>query len=297
MVEANRCKNVSPESWLPPRPLQCECLQLWEFYSINQTLNFSGKYNAVQAVTLHRVLWGTYQLCQEVWFGSEAFLVNCQLRPTWECRGAGNTSAGMTRIWSKKMNTSFMRVPCKPGMREMMFVKFCEREGMKVSNIFIILQHNVWWGLNCKCVILISVNGRKKQRRNGNLYVHFYVYLKIYSQSVTFRRAHLAAAVSGDLWKSHRSRSGHTNRVKLQVAGVLHFVIQELSWCILILPIKKSHTRTQSSGKEHWRLWTKPVKIKERQFRPLEKLMAFSQEHHEHTISGSSPHISNVSKW
>lgn len=67
------------------------------------------------------------------------------------------------------------------------------------------------------------------------------MYLSIHSQSITFRCAHLAAAVSGNLWKSHWSRSGHTNRVKLQVAGVLHFVIQELSWCIWILPIKKSH--------------------------------------------------------
>lgn len=54
-------------------------------------------------------------------------------------------------------------------------VKFCEREGMKVSNIFIILQNNnVWWGLNCKCVILTSVNRREKQRRNRNLYIYTY---------------------------------------------------------------------------------------------------------------------------
>lgn len=153
--------------------------------------------------------------------------------------------SGMTRIWSKKRITSFMRVPCQTGVREMMFEKFCEREGMKVSNIFTILQNNnVWWGLNGKCVILTSVSKRKKQRRNGNLSIHLYMYLNLYSQSVTFRRACLAAAVSGNLWKSHWSRSGHTNRVKLQVAGVLHFVIQELSWCILILPIKKSHTDT-----------------------------------------------------
>lgn len=165
-------------------------------------------------MTLHRVLWGTYRLCQEVWFGSEALPVNCQLRPTWERCGAGNTCAGMTRIWSKERITRFMRVPRQPGVREMMFVKFCEREGMKVSKIFIILKNNnVWWGLNCKCVILTSVKGRNKQRRNGNLYIHLYMYLNIYSQSVTFRRAHLAAAVSGNPWNSHWSRSGHTNRV------------------------------------------------------------------------------------
>lgn len=42
-------------------------------------------------------------------------------------------------------------------------------------------------------------NRRKKQRRNGNLYIHLYMYLNIYSQSITFRHAHLAAAVSGNL--------------------------------------------------------------------------------------------------
>lgn len=168
---------------------------------------------------------------------------------------------------------------------------------MKVSNIFIILKNNnVWWGLNCKCVTLTSVNRRKEQRRRGDLYKHLYTDLNIHSQSITFRCAHLAAAVSGNLWKSRWSRSGHTNRVKLQVAGVLHFVIQELSWCILILTHKEI-TQTQSTGKEHWRLWTKPVEIKERRFRPLEKRVAFSQAHREHTVSGSSPHISNVSTW
>lgn len=42
-------------------------------------------------------------------------------------------------------------------------------------------------------------NIREKQRRNGKLYIHLYMYLNIYSQSVTLRCAHLAAAVSGNL--------------------------------------------------------------------------------------------------
>lgn len=119
-----------------------------------------------------------------------------------------------------------------------------EGEQYFFSSFFFFQNNQVCCSLNCKCVILSSVSGREKWRRNGNLYIHLYMHLNTYSQSVTLRRAHLAAAVSGNLWKSHRSRSGHTNIIKLQEAGVLHFVIQELSWCILILPIKKSHTDT-----------------------------------------------------
>lgn len=110
---------------------------------------------------------------------------------------------------------------------------------------FLILNcyNNVDWGLNCKCMLLTSVSEWQKQWEVEK-YMYFYIYLKIYSQSVTLRHAHLAAAASGNLWKSHWSRSGHTNIIKLQEAGVLCFVIQELSWCTLILSIKKSCTDT-----------------------------------------------------
>lgn len=135
--------------------------------------------NMIQYKPWHStILWGTYQSCQEVWFGSEAFLVNCQLRPTWKRCAAGNTSAGMTRIRSKKRITSFMRAPCQPGVREMIFMTFCEREGW--SNIFIILQNNsVWWGLNCKCVSLTSwTGGRNKE--GMEIYIYTYTCTWIY---------------------------------------------------------------------------------------------------------------------
>lgn len=250
-------------------------------------------------MTHHRVLQGTYQWCQEVWFGSEAFLVNCQLRPTWERCGAGNTSAGMTRIWSKKRIITFMRVPCQPGAREIIFVTFCEKEGMKVSNIFIILQNNeVWWGLNCKCVILTSANRRKKQRRNGNLYIYLHMYLNIYSQSVTFRHAHLAAAVSGNLWKSHWSRSGHTNRVKLQVAWVPP-VIQCYSGTFLMhfnFTHKELTHGRNLQGKNIGGYEQNQLKLKGGNS-DLWKSEWHFPKHIMSTVSGGSPHINNVSKW
>lgn len=51
----------------------------------------------------------------------------------------------------------------------MVFVTFCEREGMKVSNM-ILQNNNVWWGLNCKCVILTG--GRNK----GGMEIYIYTY-------------------------------------------------------------------------------------------------------------------------
>lgn len=68
-----------------------------------------------------------------------------------------------------------------------------------MSNTFIVFKITMSVGVSVASVILTSASWREKERRNGNLCVHLYMYLDIYSQSVTLRRAHLAAAVSGNL--------------------------------------------------------------------------------------------------
>lgn len=49
------------------------------------------------------------------------------------------------------------------------------------------------------CDFNISEQERETKEEWKSIYTHLYMYLNIYSQSVTLRRAHLAAAVSGNL--------------------------------------------------------------------------------------------------